>query len=121
MLRKIRHILSNIAFKPRQSVYRFAILGIIILASIIRIFANGDPNFSIAGNDTLSYVEASQVPLFSSEIMTGRRLLTTNIVYKIFEPKEGYQIIVNGSVVTMRRDFQPGFNSIVILQLIMSN
>lgn len=52
--------------------------------------------------------------------MTGRRLLTTNIIYKILEPKEGYQILVNGSIETSRRVFQPGFNRIVILQLILS-
>ena len=97
MLSKLQHILSDVAFKPGQNIYRFVVFGIIIIASVIRIFVYGDPNLSIAGNDTVSYVEASQVPLFSSEILTGRRLLTTNIVYKIFEPEEGYQIIVNGS------------------------
>jgi hypothetical protein len=52
--------------------------------------------------------------------MTGRRLLTTNIVYKFFEPKDGYQITVNGSLFTAKREFQPGFDRIAILQLIMS-
>ena len=120
MLRNMQRFLSNIVFKPRQDVYRFVILGIILIASIMRIKFYGDPNLSIAGNDTLSYVESSQVPLFSSEMMTGRRLLTTNLLYKIFEPKEGYQILVNGSIATVRRDFQPGFNNIVITQLIFS-
>ena len=115
----MRQILSNVAIKP-VIICRFLVIGIVIVASILRIWVYGDPNLSIAGNDTLSYVESSQVPLFSSEIMTGRRLLTTNIVYKIFEPKEGYKIIVNGSLATARRDFQPGFDKIVVLQLILS-
>lgn len=110
----------EISIKPQQGYIPFVILGIIIIASIVRIRLYGDPNLSIAGNDTYSYVESSQTPIFSGEIMTGRRLLTTNIIYKIFEPKEGYRIIANGSIGTTRRVFQPGFNNIVILQLIMS-
>jgi hypothetical protein len=53
-------------------------------------------------------------------MVSGRRPLTTNIIYKIFEPKEGYQIIVNGSIKTVQRVVQPSFNNIVIFQLIMS-
>ena len=99
---------------------RFLAFFIISITAVIRIFVYGNPALSIAGNDTLSYVESSRVPLFSGEIMTGRRLLTTNIVYKIFEPKDGYQITVNGSLFTAKREFQPGFDKIAILQLIMS-
>jgi hypothetical protein len=99
---------------------QFLAFFIIIIAAVIRIFIYGNPGLSIAGSDTLSYVESSRVPLFSSELMTGRRLLTTNIIYKIFEPKEGFQIIVNGSIFTAKREFQPGFDRISVLQLIMS-
>jgi len=120
MLRKMWHILSDIAFKPGQGIYRFVVFGIIIIASVMRICVYGNPNLSIAGNDTLSYIESSRVPLFSGEMMTGRRLLTTNLFYKVFEPKEGYHILVNGSISTIQRDFQPGFNNITITQLILS-
>jgi hypothetical protein len=93
---------------------------IIIAAAAIRIRVYGDIRLSIASNDTDSYVEAAQTPLFSAEIMTGRRPLTTNLLYKAFEPKEGYEILVNGSIDTTRRNFQPGFDRIVVLQLILS-
>src|SRR5687768_8871463 len=83
---------------------------IILIASIFRIGIHGNPALSIATNDTDSYVESSRVPLFSSEMMTGRRLLSTNLIYKILEPKEGYEILVNGSVETRRRQIQPGFD-----------
>jgi hypothetical protein len=116
----MRHILSNVALKPQNNIYRFVILGIILLAAVLRITLYGDPTVSIAGNDTLSYIESSQVPVFSSEMMTGRRLLTTNLLYKIFEPRDGYQILANGSIATARRVVQPGFTSIVITQLIFS-
>ena len=86
----------------------------------MRINLYGDPSLSIASNDTLSYVESSRAPLFSIEMLTGKRLLTTNLLYKVFEPKEGYKILVNGSISTLQREFQPGFNNIAITQLIVS-
>lgn len=97
-----------------------SVLGIILILSYLRVRLYGDPALSIAGNDTLSYVEASRVPLFSAEMFTGRRLLTTNLVYKIFEPESGYEIRVNGSIETTRRGYQPGFDRIVIFQLVLS-
>lgn len=103
-----------------ENKYRIAAIAVILIAAILRIRWYGNPALSIAGNDTQSYVDASRVPLFSSEIMTGRRLLTTNLVYKMLEPKDGYQILVNGSLETSRRALQPGFDRIAILQLTLS-
>ena len=97
-----------------------SILALILIASFLRVKFYGDPALSIAGNDTISYVEASQVPLFSAEIFTGRRLLTTNLIYKLFEPESGYEIRINGSLETTRRGFQNGFDRIVIFQLALS-
>jgi hypothetical protein len=96
------------------------ILSIIILASIFRIALYGDPALSIAGNDTSTYIKSAEAPLFSSEMMTGRRLLTTNLLYKVFKPRDGYQILINGSISTTRRGIQPGFTNIVITQLTFS-
>ncbi|KAA0280463.1 MAG: hypothetical protein EDM79_03745 [Chloroflexi bacterium] len=104
----------------REWMVSAAVLVIIILLSFLRVKFYGDPALSIAGNDTISYVEASQVPLFSAEIFTGRRLLTTNLVYKMLEPETGYEILINGSIETTRRGFQPGFDRIVIFQLALS-
>lgn len=116
----MRRILSKVALTPQNNIYRFVVLGIILAAAVLRITLYGNPTLSIAGNDTATYIESSHVPLFSSEMMTGRRLLTTNLLYKIFEPRDGYQILVNGSIVTARRVVQPGFTNIVIAQLILS-
>lgn len=113
----IKLVLKSLYTEKRLS---FFIISIIVVASIVRVEIYGSPSLSIATNDTDSYIEASRVALFSSEIMTGRRLLTTNLIYKAFEPKDGYQILVNGSFDTTRRLFQPGFDRIVILQLILS-
>jgi len=114
------HFLSNIVREPHKYLYRYMILSIIILASIFRIALYGDPALSIAGNDTSTYIKSAEAPLFSSEMMTGRRLLTTNLLYKVFKPRDGYQILINGSISTTRRGIQPGFTNIVITQLIFS-
>ncbi len=120
MLKTISNIFINNADKIGKFFNRITIPALIIIASVARIWMYGDPNLSIAGNDTISYVESSRVPWFSSEMLTGKRLLATNLLYKVFEPKNGYQIIANGSIETTRRVFQPGFNKLVITQLALS-
>jgi len=120
MLKNMAETIRDKANKFSKVFNRFAVPSIIIIASVIRIWVYDDPKLSVAGNDTISYVEASHVPLFSSEIMTGRRLLSTNLIYKALEPKDGYEILANGSIETTHRIFQPGFDRIVILQLILS-
>lgn len=120
MLKNIRQTLFNIPQARWRDIAFFIVIGFVLVASIVRIRLYGDPHLSIAGNDTQTYVDASRVPLLSSEIMTGRRLLTTNLVYKFFEPEGGYQILVNGSLETTRRAFQPGFDGIAFFQLILS-
>ncbi len=120
MLKTIWDIIINNTHKISSSIRRFTIPGIILIASVARIWVYGDPNLSIAGNDTISFVESSRVPWFSGEMLTGQRLLATNLLYKIFEPKDGYEILVNGSVQTTKRVFQPGFNKLVIAQLALS-
>ncbi len=96
------------------------VLGILLTAIVLRILLYGNPALSIANNDTITYVEASRAPLFSTEILSGRRLLTTNLIYKALEPESGYEILVNGSLATSRRMIQPGFDRIAIFQLVMS-
>lgn len=108
------------SLKIPPALEKYALFLMLLLWAGFRLLAYGDPTLSIAGNDTITFVEASRVPLFSVEMMTGRRLLTTNLVYKIFEPESGYQILVNGSLETSRRILQPGFDRIVILQLVLS-
>ncbi len=120
MLKNILKSFQKITFHPKNGGIKLVILGIIILASIIRIGLYGDPKLSIASNDTLSYVESSRVPFFSKEMMSGRRLLTTNLLYKALESEKGYEILVNGSIETTKRKIQPGFNQIVVLQLGLS-
>ncbi len=108
------------SFRLSPRVGSFLVLTILLVWAIFRLTAYGNLRLSIAGNDTITFVEGSQVSLFSAEMMTGRRLLTTNLLYKIFEPKDGYRILVNGSIGTSRRMVQAGFDGIVLLQTLTS-
>lgn len=113
--------INSSSTQHKQSAYAsFVVVFVIVLLAVLRIKLYGDPALSIAGNDTITYVEASQVPLLSPDIMTGRRLLTTNLIYKMYEPESGYEILVNGSTETTRRALQPGFDKIVLMQLALS-
>ena len=110
--------ITSVRLSPRLQM----LLVLVILGAWawFRLSAYGDPSISIAGNDTITFIEGSQVPLFSAKMMTGRRLLTTNLIYKIFEPESGYKILVNGSLETSKRVFQEGFDGIVLLQTVLS-
>ncbi len=96
------------------------IVAIIIFGILLRTDFYGDLNLSVATDDTISYISSSRSPLFSIKMMTGQRLLTTNIIYKFFEPAEGFTIIVNGSANTTHRAAQPGFENIALLQYLVS-
>ena len=114
-------LLQRISDKHITALVRFFILFTIVVVTVIfRIRVYGDPRLSVASNDTASYVTSSQVTLFSSEIVSGRRPLTTNLIYKAFESKEGYKIVANGSISTIPRTIQAGFDRIVFLQFVMS-
>ena len=109
--------LKNVWYQPNTM--RILVLGVILVACFFRIKLYSDPALSIAGNDTQSYVDSSRVSLFSKEIFTGRRLFSTNLLYKIFVPDD-YKILINGSIATSHLVPQPGFEKLVIFQLILS-
>lgn len=93
---------------------------IIGLAAAARLMIYGDLRLSIANNDTPGYITSSEVSLLSWEAFTGRRLFTTNLVYQLLQTEQPYQITVNGSGGTAKREFQPGFDNIVLVQAYLS-
>jgi len=120
MLKTIWKVLARFTNKINQTISRFSIPIIVIIACVMRIWVYGDLNLSIAGNDTMSFIESSRVPWFSREMLTGQRLLATNLLYKAFEPEDGYKILVNGSIETTSRKFQVGLNKIAVAQTVFS-
>jgi hypothetical protein len=100
--------------------HQIILLIIIILAVSVRIKAQGDPRLSIANNDTASYVSSSEVHLLSWDAFTGRRLFTSNAVFQLLKPDGDYEILVNGSQDTTKRQIQPSFVNMALLQFLFS-
>ena len=69
--------------KRHAVVQNAAILGIILIGGLIRGFAYGDLRLSIGNGETRSYVSSSIAPLFSWQSFAGKRLFTTNLIYKL--------------------------------------
>ena len=97
-----------------------AVLALILAAIYLRWHIYGDLRLSIANNDTQSYVTSAKARPLSWEAFTGRRLFTTNLLYRLFRPKEGYEILVNGSAGTTRRQVQPTFAGMAVFQNLAS-
>jgi hypothetical protein len=89
-------------------------------AIFYRLQAYGDLRLSIANNDSIGYVTASEAPLWSWQAFTGRRLFTTNVIYQLLKPPGGYEILVNGSGDTVRRRIQPSFIHVIRFQTLLS-
>lgn len=94
------------------------ILLMIALAAIARFIAYGDPRLAVATHDTISYVTSSEAPLLSKEFFTGQRLPTTNLLYKLFRPPDGYDSFVAAN--TTERRILPGYEGIALLQVLLS-
>lgn len=98
-------------------------VGLIILGALwFRVSFYGDMRYSIATNDTSSYYLQADIPLFSWEAFTSRRLPTYPVLFKIFEPDEGYHTPSAISypaapgVGTKHKEIQPEYIKIVVVQ-----
>ena len=109
---------STALMRLRRYWPRIAIAIIITAGAIFRLTVYGDPRPSVPTRDTASYVKASRVPLLSRNMWTGRRLFTTNLIYKVFPPPKGLEIAPTEA--TGFREIQPGFDQIALLQVCMS-
>lgn len=59
------------------------VLGMIALGAWGRLSLYRNLRLSIGTGDTPSYIASSRAPLFSREMFAGRRLFTTNLLYKL--------------------------------------
>lgn len=95
------------------------LLCLLALGAWLRASLYGDLNLSVGNPDTPSYIEASTASIFSAEIFTGRRLFTTNVLYKLVNdphkcPLEVISYPAEGNEAD--RAIQPCFNVIALLQ-----
>jgi hypothetical protein len=93
----------------------------ITLAALLRLFASGNPDLSIATADTPNIIHSSRIPLLSWDFLTSNRTPTIALIYKILEPASGYEVArlsepaVSG---TVELAFNPGLHRVAIAQLV---
>ncbi len=103
------------------------LVGIIIIAGVwLRISLYDDMRLSIGTNDSSSYISQTNIPLFSWEAFTNRRLPSYPQFFNIFEPAGGYQAPTAVSypaapgVGSRNKALQPGFDTVVVAQAVIS-
>jgi hypothetical protein len=102
-------------------------VGLIILIALgLRIGLYGDMRLSIGTNDTSSYYSQSNIPLFSWEAWTSRRLPGYPMFFRLFQPEDGYPELTSISypaapgVGVRSKAFQPGFDTVVVAQALIA-
>lgn len=102
-------------------------VGVIILAAVwFRVTFYGDMTYSIATNDTSSYYLQANIPLFSREAFTSRRLPSYPVFFNIFEPDGGYHepeaisYPAAPDLGTKHKAFQPEYIKIVVVQAVLA-
>lgn len=105
---------------------RIAIFAILVLGAISRLLLYGDPRLAVATLDTQTYIDSSRASLLSWEAFDGRRLFTTNIVYKLISsnsncgqiPASMLSVPAVGEEAS--REIHPCFETIAVLQTFLS-
>ncbi len=101
---------------------QWLVLAIIAVGVFMRLTVHGNLGLSVANADTESYVESSQVNPLSWEAFTNYRPFTTNLIYKVFTPGNGYRYraLSNTETGTVQRIIDRGFKDIAMLQSVVS-
>lgn len=111
--------------KVKENWHLAVIFCIVILLVVFRLTSYGDPKLSIGTNDSSSYFDQVRVPTFSWEALTVRRLPSYVILFKLFEPKGGYDLKAISypaapTVGTQNKQLQSGFDNVVLSQMWLS-
>ena len=105
----------------REKWLTITILSLLGMGIWIRVLSYGDMRLSVGMNDTPSYIDSSNAPLFTWNMFTGQRLFTTNLLYKLADnPQEckltNISLPTKGAVLKL----QPCFENIALLQNLLS-
>lgn len=102
-------------------------VGLIILIALgLRIGLYGDMRFSIGTNDSSSYYSQANIPLFSWDAWTARRLPGYPMFFRLFQPEGGYSEMTAVSypaapgVGVRNKALQPGFDTVVVAQALIA-
>ncbi len=118
---------SNKTWNWIKQHYTSLLTGLIILICLgLRIAIYGDMRYSIGTNDSSSYYTQANIPLFSWEAWTARRLPSYPMFFRLFQPDGGYPEMTAVSYPAApgvgERDkvIQPGFEPVVLAQAIIA-
>lgn len=105
-----------------KTITQWLVLAVILIGIGIRLSVYGDLKLSVANRDTGSYILSSEVDLLSWKAFTTYRPYTTNLIYKIFTPGDGYRnrAVSDGDTGTVKRKVDRGAKDIVLLQVAVS-
>lgn len=96
---------------------------VIVAATAFRLRGYGDLNLSVATDDTAALVETAGYPLSSARFFISTRSVTTSLLYKLLEPKDGYELTAVSRPAESGptdRTAQRGGDRIAIAQTILS-
>ncbi len=105
----------------------FRLHSFFIFASLLflffRIFTSDPWTASVLTNDTDSYVVTAELPILSSEFISGPRSITLPLLYKAFTPIPGYDTSIRSEPSIGKlpglRDL-PGFRNVAFVQSVLS-
>jgi hypothetical protein len=106
----------------KSNLTNISVLIIIVIGIWFRTNFYDELQYSIGTNDSLSYYSQADIPLFSWEAFTSRRLPTYPVFFKIFEPEDGYHkpdaisYPAAPGVGTKHKAIQPEYIKIVVVQ-----
>jgi hypothetical protein len=111
-------------FAPLRCHSHLVVLAIVLAAGItFRVRAYGDPRLSVSTPDTDAFIRASQLPLLSWDFFTSNRPPTIALLYKLLEPRQGYEIAnISDPAATgpVDKTLQPGLDRVVLAQMALS-
>lgn len=83
----------------------------------------GDLRLSVANPETNSYISASKSSVLSWKIFAGKRLFTTNLIYKMANDESACPVTVYSTPAignTVHRGIQPCFDRVALLQNLLA-
>ena len=99
------------------------VLILILVAISFRVFSYGDLRLSVGYADTPGYIESAAEPFFSWKLFAGKRLFTTNLIYKLAnDPAQCPLLVMSNPAqgVEVERIIQPCFHNIALIQNVLS-
>lgn len=107
----------------RKQIENLVIIAIVVVGGLIRSVAYGDLRMSVGNIETGSYIAASRARVFAWKAFAGKRLFTTNLIYKLANDPRQCPLLALSDPATghgARPVIQSCFSTIALLQNVMA-